>query len=101
MSEARRPARETETRSHQTDPPYGVDYAAKNAYLNRADRGNRIQVPIENDKLTAGETGLLLKAALSLAKSWAQAGASLYATPPERFTQVSWARKVNLAAVNA
>ena len=42
-----------------TDPPYGVDYAAKNAYLNRADRGNRIQVPIENDKLTAGETGFL------------------------------------------
>ena len=65
-----------------TDPPYGVDYAAKNAYLNRADRGNRIQVPIENDKLTAGETGFLFKAALSVAKSWAQAGASLYATVP-------------------
>ena len=32
-----------------TDPPYGVDYAAKNAYLNRSDRGNRIQTPIEND----------------------------------------------------
>src|SRR5258708_37077130 len=40
-----------------TDPPYGVDYAAKNAFLNRSDRGNRIQTPIENDKLTAGETG--------------------------------------------
>jgi DNA modification methylase len=65
-----------------TDPPYGVDYAAKNAYLNRSDRGNRIQVPIENDKLTAGETGFLFKAALSLAKDWAQAGASLYATVP-------------------
>ena len=35
-----------------TDPPYGVDYAGKNAYLNRSDRGNRIQFPIENDKLT-------------------------------------------------
>jgi DNA modification methylase len=65
-----------------TDPPYGVDYAAKNAYLNRTDRGNRIQVPIENDKLTAGETGLLFKAALNVAKSWAQKGASLYATVP-------------------
>jgi hypothetical protein len=31
-----------------TDPPYGIDYAAKNAYLNRSDRGNRIQTPIEN-----------------------------------------------------
>ncbi|HEY1849720.1 MAG TPA: ParB N-terminal domain-containing protein [Candidatus Binataceae bacterium] len=51
-----------------TDPPYGVDYAAKNAYLNRADRGNRIQVPIENDKLTAGETGFLFKSALGVAK---------------------------------
>ena len=38
-----------------TDPPYGVDYAAKNAYLNRSDRGNRIQTPIENDRLSAGE----------------------------------------------
>jgi DNA modification methylase len=65
-----------------TDPPYGVDYAAKNAYLNRTDRGNRIQVPIENDKLTAGETGFLFKATLSVARSWAQTGASVYATVP-------------------
>jgi DNA modification methylase len=65
-----------------TDPPYGVDYAAKNAYLNRTDRGNRIQVPIENDKLTAGETGFLFKAALCVAKDWARAGATVYATVP-------------------
>jgi len=65
-----------------TDPPYGVDYAAKNAYLNRADRGNRIQVPIENDNLTAAQTGFLFEAALRVAKSWAQRGASLYATVP-------------------
>ena len=65
-----------------TDPPYGVDYAAKNAYLNRTDRGNRIQVPIENDKLTAGEIGLLFKAALGVAKCWAHIGASVYATVP-------------------
>ncbi len=65
-----------------TDPPYGVDHAAKNAYLNRADRGNRIQNPIENDKLTADETGFLFKAALIVARRWAIAGASLYATVP-------------------
>ncbi len=65
-----------------TDPPYGVDYAAKNAYLNRSDRGNRIQVPIENDKLTAGETGFLFSAALNVSKSWAHTGATLYATVP-------------------
>ena len=64
-----------------TDPPYGVDYAAKNAHLNRTDRGNRIQVPVENDKLTGGETGFLFKAALSVAKSWAQAGATVCTRP--------------------
>jgi len=65
-----------------SDPPYGVDYAAKNAYLNRTDRGNRIQVPIENDKLTAGETGLMFKKALELAKGFAEPGAACYATVP-------------------
>jgi DNA modification methylase len=65
-----------------TDAPYGVDYAAKNAYLNRTDRGNRIQVPIENDKLTAGETGLMFKKALELAKGFAAPGAACYATVP-------------------
>jgi hypothetical protein len=42
----------------------------------------RIQVPIENDKLTTGETGILFKGALSVAKAWAQPGASVYATVP-------------------
>lgn len=32
-----------------TDPPYGVSNAAKNEYLNAISRGNRIQIPIEND----------------------------------------------------
>jgi DNA modification methylase len=65
-----------------TDPPYGVDYAAKNAYLNRGDRGNRIQTPIENDKLTAGETGMMFKQALELARRFAEPGAACYATVP-------------------
>ena len=65
-----------------TDPPYGVDYAAKNAYLNRTDRGNRIQRPIENDKLTAGETGLMFEKALEVAKQFAEPGAACYATVP-------------------
>jgi DNA modification methylase len=33
-----------------TDPPYGVDYAKKNEYLNRFDRGNRIQKAYANDE---------------------------------------------------
>ena len=32
-----------------TDPPYNVNYADKNSFLNEADNGNRIQEDIEND----------------------------------------------------
>jgi len=32
-----------------TDPPYGVDYASKNKFLNKADKGNLIQTDIVND----------------------------------------------------
>lgn len=35
-----------------TDPPYNVDYGAKNEMLNRADKGNRNARAIENDKMT-------------------------------------------------
>ena len=38
-----------------TDPPYGVDYASKNKYLNAISRGNHIQVQIENDALASAE----------------------------------------------
>lgn len=38
-----------------TDPPYGVDYASKNEFLNNIDRGNRIQTDIENDALASAE----------------------------------------------
>ena len=65
-----------------TDPPYGVDYAAKNAYLNRSDRGNRIQTPIENDRLTAGETGVMFKQAFEIAARLGEPGATCYATVP-------------------
>jgi len=33
--------------AHSVDRPSGVDFAGKNEYLNRADRGNRIQKQIE------------------------------------------------------
>lgn len=38
-----------------TDPPYGVSYAEKNEYLNAISRGNRIQIPIENDHASPSE----------------------------------------------
>jgi DNA modification methylase len=65
-----------------TDPPYGVDYASKNAYLNRTDRGNRIQRPIENDRLTPEQTGALFQAALAAAIPHCASGACCYATVP-------------------
>jgi DNA modification methylase len=65
-----------------TDPPYGVDYASKNAYLNKTDRGNRIQRPIQNDKLSPEQTGLLFKSALQAVFTQCEPGASCYATVP-------------------
>jgi DNA modification methylase len=35
-----------------TDPPYGVDYSGKNEFLNKFDKGNCIQKPIDNDAIT-------------------------------------------------
>ncbi len=34
-----------------TDPPYGVDYNSKNEFLNKWDKGNCNQTPIENDAI--------------------------------------------------
>ena len=56
-----------------TDPPYGISYAEKNKYLNRTDRGNRIQRPIENDSLPPEKLRQLWANALSLVpgeKAW-------------------------------
>lgn len=39
-----------------TDPPYGVDYASKNEFLNNQDKGNHIQKDITNDTMTLEET---------------------------------------------
>ena len=40
-----------------TDPPYGVDYSSKNEFLNKLDKGNRIQEPIQNDNIKDYEAG--------------------------------------------
>lgn len=80
-----------------TDPPYGVDYAAKNAYLNRSDRGNRIQTPIENDQLTADETGGLFRQALEVAKGFAEPGAACYASVPAGPMIVQFIQALNAA----
>jgi DNA modification methylase len=65
-----------------TDPPYGVNYAAKNKYLNSSDRGTRIQKPIENDGLPANEVKALFEASVKEAVAFALPGAACYATVP-------------------
>ena len=66
-----------------TDPPYGVNYADKNEFLNSLDRGNHIQVPIENDHMSEGETEALAQDALTLAATACVPGGSCYvACPP-------------------
>jgi DNA modification methylase len=65
-----------------TDAPYGVDYAAKNKFLNRGDRGNRIQKPIVNDQLSADQCEMLFSSALRVAQAWGMPGAAAYATVP-------------------
>jgi DNA modification methylase len=64
------------------DPPYGVNYAAKNALLNRSDRGNRVQKPIENDSLPPERVSGLFRDSLKNALPFAMKGASCYATVP-------------------
>lgn len=65
-----------------TDPPYGVSYASKNKFLNKTDRGNRIQKEIANDSLTPEQTEALFADALLAAVPQCEAGAALYATVP-------------------
>ena len=64
------------------DPPYGINYAAKNKVLNRSDRGNRIQKPIENDALPPEEVSGLFRDSLKQALSFATKGAVCYASVP-------------------
>lgn len=66
-----------------TDPPYGVSYAEKNEYLNKSDKGNRVQTPIENDHLGAGDMAKLWRSAFSIAREIVGPGAAYYVTGPQ------------------
>lgn len=69
-----------------TDPPYGVDYAKKNASLNRADKGRRSEDEIEND----GAAGLpaLLSGSFSVADTILIEGAPIYVAHPSGDKQI-------------
>lgn len=61
-----------------TDPPYNVDYSAKNKFLNAFDKGNLIQKDIANDKMTRSKFGNFLKDAFDVCFSVANPGAAIY-----------------------
>ena len=68
-----------------TDPPYNVNYADKNIFLNNADKGNRIQDDIENDHAESDETAkndLWLPAFKNMVDNSAD-DCSIYVTMPQ------------------
>lgn len=68
-----------------TDPPYNVDYSSKNAFLNEADKGNRIQKDIAGDfGYSDEECGeKLWKPAFQNMRDNAKDDCSIYVTMPQ------------------
>lgn len=66
-----------------TDPPYGVDYAAKNEYLNSIARGNKIQVDIEGDAATPEEMSKRWVRWFTAVRTAMRPGAAYYTTGPQ------------------
>lgn len=61
-----------------TDPPSNVDYSSKNETLNRADKGNRIQKAIENDKMASAQFQDFLIAAFGNCDRHLKQGGAFY-----------------------
>lgn len=66
-----------------TDPPYGVEYADKNKWLNAISRGNRIQTPIENDHASKDDTQAMWKAAFEQMGNTLHPGGVVYCFMPQ------------------
>jgi DNA modification methylase len=66
-----------------TDPPYGVNYASKNAFLNEIDEGNRIQVDICGDHQSALEMKNLWTITFKLMYEYSRVGACYYICSPQ------------------
>lgn len=66
-----------------TDPPYGVSYADKNAFLNAIAPANRIQTPIDNDHKSINEMKELWLQSFINALNAAKKGASYYICSPQ------------------
>jgi DNA modification methylase len=66
-----------------TDPPYGVSYADKNAFLNAVDKGKRVQTPIENDHLDKESAQKLWKDSFTHMGAAMRPGACVYCFMPQ------------------
>jgi DNA modification methylase len=66
-----------------TDPPYGVSYSDKNAFLNAIDKGNRNQTKIENDHLNKKETQAMWGLAFKNMADAMGSGAVVYCFMPQ------------------
>ncbi len=66
-----------------SDPPYGVNYSDKNTFLNKADKGNRIQKNIKNDELSLEDISVLWKNTFSLWKDYFSEYSSFYISSPQ------------------
>jgi DNA modification methylase len=66
-----------------TDPPYGVSYADKNAFLNAISRGNRIQKEIANDHMAPEEMHEFWSRVLTNAHAASTNKASYYIFSPQ------------------
>jgi len=61
-----------------TDPPYGVDYSSKNEFLNKLDKGKRIQKDIINDTKNPEDTVECWRKYFRNIKQHLQGGANYY-----------------------
>jgi site-specific DNA-methyltransferase (adenine-specific) len=66
-----------------TDPPYGVSYADKNAFLNAFDKGNCNQKPIESDHGSVDDIAALWRASFGLMCDATKPGGAYYMTGPQ------------------
>ena len=66
-----------------TDPPYGVDYGDKNAFLNSTDGGNRIETAIVGDYGTKADIQETWKSAFKNMSDVMGAGAAVYCFMPQ------------------
>ena len=66
-----------------TDPPYGVSYSDKNAFLSAINKGNGNQTKIENDHLNKKETQAMWGSAFKNMADAMGAGAVVYCFMPQ------------------